>query len=102
MVCFLNLCSADKLLTFSCHSLLSVSIDQLNKADALLTPEAYIYLLGKQCLVSLSNGLAVLCPLLIFGARTTDTSMIAYHMCTTGLLILHYWTTFGLDRYLDI
>ena len=39
-------------------SLLSVSIDQLDKADAPLIPEAYIYLLGVQCLVSLSDGLA--------------------------------------------
>ena len=37
---------------------LSVSIDQLDKADAPLIPEAYIYLLGVQCLVSLSDGLA--------------------------------------------
>ena len=34
------------------------SIDQLDKADAPLIPEAYIYLLGVQCLVSLSDGLA--------------------------------------------
>lgn len=36
-----------------------VSIDQLDKADAPPIPEAYIYLLGVQCLVSLSDGLAV-------------------------------------------
>jgi hypothetical protein len=36
----------------------SVSIDQLDKADAPLIPEAYIYLLGVQCLVSLSDGFA--------------------------------------------
>ncbi|KAF8492088.1 hypothetical protein F5888DRAFT_248189 [Russula emetica] len=33
-------------------------IDQLDKADAPLIPEAYIYLLGLQYLVSLSDGLA--------------------------------------------
>ncbi|KAI0300723.1 hypothetical protein B0F90DRAFT_1722805 [Multifurca ochricompacta] len=33
-------------------------IDQLDKADAPPIPEAYIYLLGVQCLVSLSDGLA--------------------------------------------
>ncbi|KAF8500785.1 hypothetical protein F5888DRAFT_1793216 [Russula emetica] len=33
-------------------------IDQLDKADAPLIPEAYIYLLGVQCIVSLSDGLA--------------------------------------------
>ena len=58
MVRLPNRCSADKLPTFSCHCLLSVSIDQLDKADAPLIPEAYIYLLGVQCLVSLSDGLA--------------------------------------------
>ncbi len=34
------------------------SIDQLDKADAPPIPDAYIYLLGAQCLVSLSDGLA--------------------------------------------
>ena len=34
------------------------SIDQLDKTDALPIPEAYIYLLGVQCLVSLCDGLA--------------------------------------------
>lgn len=38
--------------------LLSISIDQLDKADAPPIPEAYIYLLGVQCLVSLSDGIA--------------------------------------------
>jgi hypothetical protein len=38
--------------------LLSISIDELDKADAPPIPEAYIYLLGVQCLVSLSDGLA--------------------------------------------
>ncbi|KAH9169937.1 hypothetical protein EDB89DRAFT_1853941 [Lactarius sanguifluus] len=33
-------------------------IDQLDKADAPPIPDAYIYLLGVQCLVSLSDGLA--------------------------------------------
>jgi hypothetical protein len=50
--------SADKLPTVSRYCLLSVSIDQLDKADAPLIPEAFIYLLGVQCLVSLSDGLA--------------------------------------------
>jgi hypothetical protein len=50
--------SPDKLPTLSRHCLLSVSIDQLDKADAPLIPEAYIHLLGVQCLVSLSDGLA--------------------------------------------
>jgi hypothetical protein len=50
--------SADRLPTFSRHCLLSVSIDQLDKADAPLIPETYIYLLGVQCLLSLSDGLA--------------------------------------------
>jgi hypothetical protein len=58
MVRLPNRCSADKMPTFSRHCLLSVSIDQLDKADAPLIPEAYIYLLGVQCLVSLSDGLA--------------------------------------------
>jgi hypothetical protein len=39
-------------------TVLSISIDQLDKADAPLIPEAYIYLLGMRCLVSLSDGLA--------------------------------------------
>jgi len=50
--------SADRLPTSSRHCLLSVSIDQLDKADAPVIPEAYIYLLSVQCLVSLSDGLA--------------------------------------------
>ena len=58
MVHLPNQCSADKFTTFSCDCLLSVSIDQLDKTDAPLIPEAYIYLLGMQCLVSLSDGLA--------------------------------------------
>jgi hypothetical protein len=37
---------------------LSVSIDQLDKADAPLIPEVYTYLLGVQCLISISDGLA--------------------------------------------
>jgi hypothetical protein len=49
--------SADRLPTLSRHCLLSVSIDPLNKVDASLIPEAYIYLLGVQCLVSLADGL---------------------------------------------
>ena len=36
----------------------SHSIDQLDKTDAPPIPEAYIYLLGVQCLVSLCDGLA--------------------------------------------
>lgn len=50
--------SAGRLLTRICRCFLSVSIDQLDKADAPLIPEAYIYLLGVQCLVSLSDGFA--------------------------------------------
>ena len=34
-----------------------LSIDQLDKTNAPLIPNAYIYLLGVQCLVSLSDGL---------------------------------------------
>ena len=49
--------SADRVPTFSCHRLF-VSTDQLDKADALLNPEAYLYLLGVQFLVSLSDSLA--------------------------------------------
>jgi hypothetical protein len=37
---------------------LACSIDQLDKADAPPIPESYIYLLGVQCLVSLSDGFA--------------------------------------------
>ena len=40
-----------------CRSRLSVSIAPLDKADAPLILEAYIYLLSVQCLVSLSDGL---------------------------------------------
>ena len=58
MVRLPNQRSADKFTTFSCDCLLSVSIDQLDKTDAPLIPDAYIYLLGVQCLVSLSDGLA--------------------------------------------
>ena len=58
MVRLPNQRSADKFTTFSCDCLLSVSIDQLDKTDVPLIPEAYIYLLGVQCLVSLSDGLA--------------------------------------------
>jgi hypothetical protein len=58
MVRLPNRRSADKLPTFPRYCLLSLSIDQLDKADAPLIPEAYIYLLGVQCLVSLSDGLA--------------------------------------------
>jgi hypothetical protein len=50
--------SADRLLTISHHCLLPVSIDLLDKGDAPLIPKAYIYLLGAQCLVSLSDSLA--------------------------------------------
>ena len=50
--------SADPLPSFSgrCPPI-PVGIDQPNKADAQLIPEAYIYALGVQCLVSLSDGL---------------------------------------------
>ena len=58
MVRLSNQRSSDSLLTFPLRCLLFVSIDQLDKADAPLIPEAYIYLLGMQCLVSLSDGLA--------------------------------------------
>lgn len=34
------------------------SIDQLDKADTPVIPESYIYLLGLQCLVSISEGFA--------------------------------------------
>ena len=37
---------------------MSCSIDQLDKADAPPIPEAYIYLLALQCLVSISEGFA--------------------------------------------
>jgi len=53
MVHLSNQSSADRLPTF-----LSVSIDKLNKADAQLIAEAYLYLLGVQCLLSLSDSLA--------------------------------------------
>ena len=42
---------------FSHHFLLSINIDQLDKTDAPLIPEAYIHLLGMQHPVSFSNGL---------------------------------------------
>jgi hypothetical protein len=57
MVRLPNRCSANGLPTFSLHRLLPISIDQLDKADAPLISEAYIYLLGVQYLVSLSDGL---------------------------------------------
>jgi hypothetical protein len=57
MVRLLEQRSANRRLTFSRHCL-SVSIDPLDKADAPLIPEAYIYLLGVKCLFSLSDGLA--------------------------------------------
>ena len=44
--------STDMLPTFYCHWSLSVSIDQLDKVGALFIPEAYIYILGMQFLVS--------------------------------------------------
>ena len=49
------------------------------------------------------EGVELLHPLLIFGACATNTysSMFDYHMCMTGLLIPHYWTTFRLSHYLD-
>src|SRR5436190_1427397 len=34
------------------------SIDQLDKADAPMIPEGYIYVLGLQCLVSIAEGFA--------------------------------------------
>jgi hypothetical protein len=48
------------ILYFRQHVLTShlCSIDQLDKADAPPIPESYIYLLGVQCLVSLSDGFA--------------------------------------------
>jgi hypothetical protein len=49
--------SADKLPICYHQCFLSVSIDQLDKADAPLIPLAYIYLIGVQCLISLSDGL---------------------------------------------
>jgi hypothetical protein len=52
-----NQCSADELPTLSHHCLLSVCINQLDKADGQLIPGKYIYLLGMQCLVSLFDGL---------------------------------------------
>jgi hypothetical protein len=58
MVCLPGHRSADGLPTLSRHCLLSVSIDQLDKVDAPLIPEAFICLLGVQCLVSLADGLA--------------------------------------------
>ena len=50
-------CSPDKRPTFPHHFLLFISIDQLDKTDAPLIPEAYIHLLGTQYPVSFSNGL---------------------------------------------
>ena len=58
MVRLLEQRSADRLPTFPHHCVLSVSIDQLNKADTPLFPKAYIDILSMQCLVSLSDGLA--------------------------------------------
>ena len=57
MVRLPNRCSANGLPTFSLHRLLPISIDQLDKADAPLISKTYIYLLGVQYLVSLSDGL---------------------------------------------
>ncbi len=45
-------CSA----AFTLHCLLSVSIYRLDKTDSPLIPGAYIYLLGVQYLISLSDG----------------------------------------------
>ncbi len=42
---------------FALQSLLSASIDQLDKTDAPLITEAYICFLGAQCLVPISDGL---------------------------------------------
>jgi hypothetical protein len=49
--------SADRLPTFPVIVFLLASIDPLNKGDAPLILEVYIYLLSVQCLVSLSKGL---------------------------------------------
>jgi len=57
MVRLPNRRSANGLPTFSLHRLLPISIDQLDRADVPLIPEAYIYLLGVQYLVSLSDGI---------------------------------------------
>jgi len=57
MVRLLEQRSADRLPTFPHHCVLSVSIDQLSKADTPLFPKAYIDILSMQCLVSLSDGL---------------------------------------------
>ena len=48
--------SADGLPTFYRPCLVSVSIDHLDNTDALLILDAYMYLLGVQSLVSLSDG----------------------------------------------
>jgi hypothetical protein len=56
MVRFSDQRPADRLPTISFHCPLSVSIDQHDKAPLIL--EAYIYLLGVQSLVSLSDGFA--------------------------------------------
>ena len=53
-----NRSPSNRLITFSRQGVfLSVSIGQLRKADAPLIPEVCIYLLGVQCLISLSGGL---------------------------------------------
>ena len=48
--------SADGLPTFYRPYLVSVSVDHLDNTDAPLIPDAYMYLLGVQSLVSLSDG----------------------------------------------
>ncbi|KAH8111570.1 hypothetical protein DFH11DRAFT_1791651 [Phellopilus nigrolimitatus] len=52
------------------------SIDQLDKADAPPIPESYIYLLGLQCLVSISEGFASL-TLPLFNAIVVQRSRAA-------------------------
>jgi hypothetical protein len=57
MVRLPNRRSANELPTFSRHHHLSINIDQLDKTDTPLIPDAYIYLLGVQCLISIVDGL---------------------------------------------
>jgi hypothetical protein len=57
MVRLPNRRSANELPTFSRHHHLSINIDQLDKTDAPLIPDAYISLLGVQCLISIVDGL---------------------------------------------
>jgi len=45
-------------LIFLLSCLFITSIDQLDKADAPIIPESYIYLLGVQCIISLCEGFA--------------------------------------------